>query len=353
MKNNQQVTQLSRFPDFFVIGAPRCGTTSFCRYLARNSQICFSQPKETYFFSQLDHDLSENELRRDYLDRYFAHFTADCRAVGEGTVTYLYQPDAIKRIQQFNPNARFIVLVRDPLTMLPSYHQRLRYLLQEDEPDFEKAWALQPARARGENIPKRCLDTRLLAYSEIAKFGAQIQQLYAITGRERTHVIVFDDLAADPLGVYQRALEFLHVDYDGQTRFERKYQSRMYRYRWLQQLLYLPVMRRGKVIDTLQRRLSHYNQDGSKRRSRISRLVTWNTIQASPVPLSPRMTAIVRETLQADIQLLSSLINRDLSTWLVAKKDYATYRLLPYWKKAVSVPTKAGCQQCKFSPKLE
>ena len=72
--------------------------------------------------------------------------------------------------------------------MLPSYHQRIRYLLQEDEADFGKAWALQPARARGENVPKRCLDARLLMYSEIAKFGALVQRLFALAGRDRTHV---------------------------------------------------------------------------------------------------------------------------------------------------------------------
>ncbi|SDZ10357.1 sulfotransferase [Nitrosomonas sp. Nm33] len=296
---------------------------------------------------EISYNLSEIKLRRNYLDRYFAHYTADCRVVGEGSVSYLYQPEAIKRIQHFNPGARFIVLVRDPLAMLPSYHQRLRYLLQEEESDFEKAWALQSTRARGENIPKLCLDARLLAYSEIAKFGAQVQQLYAIAGRERTHVIVFDDLVTDPLGVYQRALEFLHVDYDGQTRFERKYQSRMYRYRWLQQLLYLPVMRHGKVIDTLQRRLSNYNQDGSRRRNPISQLAGWNTITESPAPLSPRMTAIVRETLQADVQLLSSLIDRDLSSWLARKRDHATYHLLPHWNSPTFDPTKAGYQHSK------
>ncbi len=342
MQTNRQMTQLSRFPDFFVVGAPRCGTTSFCRYLARNPQICFSQPKETYFFSRLDNDLSENELLQNYLDRYFAHYTAECRAVGEGTVTYLYQPEAIKWIQHFNPSARFIVLVRDPLAMLPSYHQRLRYLLQEDESDFEKAWALQSTRARGENVPKLCLDARLLAYSEIAKYGAQVQQLYSIAGRERTHVIVFDDLVTDPLGVYRRALEFLHVDYDGQTRFERKYQSRMYRYCWLQQLLYLPVMRHGKVIDTLRRRLSNYNQDGSKRRSLIKQVAAWNTIAQSPAPLTPQMTAIVRETLQADVHLLSRLLDRDLSSWLTGKKDHVAYRLLPHWDSKTSAQTRAG-----------
>jgi hypothetical protein len=338
MQANQQIIQFSRFPDFFVVGAPRCGTTSFCRYLARNPQIGFSQPKETHYFARLDNEPSEIELRRDYLDRYFGHCAADCRVVGEGSVTYLYLPEAIEQILRFNPNARFIVLVRDPLTMLPSYHQRLRYLLQEDEPDFGKAWALQQARARGENIPRQCLDARLLIYSEIAKFGAQVQRLYSIAGRERTHVIVFDDLVTDPLDVYRRALEFLQVDYDGQTRFERKYPSRMYRYRWLQQLLYLPVMRRGKVIDTLRRHKANYHQDGSKRRSLISRVAGWNTIAESPAPLTPQVAAVVRETLRPDVQLLSRLLDRDLSSWLAGKIDRVTYRLLPYWGSTASDP---------------
>ena len=310
------MTQFTRFPDFFVVGAPRCGTTSFCRYLARNPQICFAQPKETHFFARLDHDPSDVELQRDYLDRYFGHCAADCRVVGEGSVSYLYLPEAIDRIQHFNPDARFIVQVRDPFTMLSSYHQRIRYLLQEDEADFGKAWALQPARARGENVPKRCLDARLLIYSEIAKFGALVQRLFALAGRDRTHVIVFDDLKADPLGVYRRALEFLQVDYDGQTHFERKYHSRMYRYRWLQQLFYIPVVRAGKVIDTAHRSVSNYNKDGSRRRSLISRAAAWNTIAEPPAPLTPQMAAIMRETLQPDVLLLSRLLDRDLSSWL-------------------------------------
>ena len=200
--------------------------------------------------------------------------------------------------------------------MLPSYHQRIRYLLQEDEADFGKAWALQPARERGENIPKRCLDARLLMYSEIAKFGALVQRLFALAGRDRTHVIVFDDLKADARDVYRRALEFLHVDYDGQIQFERKYHSRMYRYRWLQQLFYIPVVRAGKVIDTAHRSVSNYKKDGSRSRSLISRVAAWNTIAESPAPLTSQMAAIVRETLQPDVLLLSRLLDRDLSSWL-------------------------------------
>jgi len=310
------MTPFPRFPDFFVVGAPRCGTTSFCRYLARNPQICFARPKETHYFARLDNDPSEIELQRDYLRRYFGHCVADCHAVGEGSVSYLYLPKVIDWIQHFNPNARFIVLVRDPFTMLSSYHQRMRYLLQEDEPDFEKAWALQSVRARGENLPRQCLDARLLMYSDIAMFGALVQQLFAVAGRDRTHVIVFDDLVTDTLGVYQRALKFLHVDYDGQTRFEQKYKSRMYRLLWLQQLLSIPVKRRGKIINPLMRSLRAYKKDGSRRPSLISRVASWNTIAESPAPLTPQFAAVVREAQRPDVLLLSRLLRRDLSSWL-------------------------------------
>ena len=99
-----------------------------------------------------------------------------------------------------------------------------------------------------------------------------MQRLYDVAGRDRSHVVVFDDLASDPLGVYRRALDFLRVDYDGQTHFERKYASRIYRHRWLQRLLYVPATRGGKVVDTLQRRTRKYNQDGTRRKSWIKRL---------------------------------------------------------------------------------
>lgn len=307
---------MPRFPDFFVVGAPRCGTTSFCRWLARNPQICFSQPKEPHYFARLDHDPSAAELQRDYLDRCFDHCVPGHRALGEGSVSYLYLPEAIERIRRLNPAARFVALVRDPFAMLPSYHLRMRFLLQEDEPDFAQAWALQPARARAERVPKHCLDARLLMYGEVAKLGAQVQRLFDIAGRDRSHVVVFDDLLADPLGVYRRALEFLAVDDDGQTQFERRYESRMYRYRWLQRMLFVPATRGGKMIDTLQRRSRKYNPDGSKRQSLIKRVTNWNKIPASAAPLTPAMAAVVRETLRSDVELLSRLLERDLSHWL-------------------------------------
>jgi hypothetical protein len=308
-------TETGRFPDFFVVGAPRCGTTAFCRYLTRNPQICFSRPKEPHYFTKLDHTPAVDELKRDYLDRCFAHETPDNRVLGEGSVSYLYLPGVIERILHFNQNAKFIVQLRNPLSMLPSYHLRMQFLLQEDEPDFATAWQLEAQRNRGERVPKQCIDSRLLLYSEAAKFGVQLERLFGLAGRDRTHVIVFDDLVADTQAVYKRALEFLGVDYDGQTDFERRYESQMYRYRWLQKLLFVPATSGGKVADTLQQRSRRYNEDGTKRKSLIKRLTKLNKIPQSSIPLTAEMTDIVRETLRTDVLHLSSLLHRDLSHW--------------------------------------
>ena len=307
-----------RFPDFFVVGAPRCGTTAFCRYLERNPQICFSRPKEPHYFTRVDHAPSAGELRRDYLNAYFGHYSEEHRALGEGSVSYLYLPETIERIRHIDPAAKFIALVRSPFRMLPSYHLKMLYLLQEDQEDIAKAWDLQTLREQGKSIPRRCLDPQLLMYSEVARFGAQIKRLFEIAGRDRCHIVVLDDIKAKPLETYKSAIDFIGVDYDGQTDFEPRYASRTYRYRWLQQLLYIPATLGGKKLEALHRRTTKYNRDGTKRKRKswIRRIVKFNKVTASPAPLSPQMRETVRAELLPDVELLSDLLGRDLRHWL-------------------------------------
>ena len=304
------------FPDFFIIGAPRCGTTALSRYLSRHPHICFSRPKETHYFAQLSELPSENDLKRDYIDRYFGHRTNENRLSGEGSVSYLHLPGPIEQVMHFNPDAKFIAMVRNPLTVLPSYHQKMLFLLQEDEPDFSRAWALQSARARGEYIPKTCLDPLLLNYGEGVKLGAQIERLFNTVGRDRAHVIVFDDFAADTLSVYRELLDFLELDDDGQTEFERRFESQMYRYHWLQRLLFIPVTKGGKAMDSLQRRKRKYRKDGTRKPGLIKWITQLNKVAVRPAPLTPQLATIIRELLHDDVQLLGQLLQRDLGFWL-------------------------------------
>lgn len=309
------MTRPERFPDFFLVGAPRCGTTALSRYLADHPQVCFSRPKEPHYFALLAPDASLDDLQTAYLSRHFAHHHAGHRAIGEGSVSYLYSPHAVERILGVNPDARFIAILRNPLEMLPSYHLRMLFVLCEDVADFAAAWRLQDMRARGQHVPRHCVDARLLLYREVARYGVQIERLYRVAGRERCHVVLFDDLARDPASVYRQVLQFVGVDDDGRTSFKRRFPSRIYRYRWLQVLLYAARWRQAHAVDTLQRGARARPGPG-RGRSLVKRLARWNRSERRPAPLDDAMRATLRAAFTDDVALLARLLGRDLQHWL-------------------------------------
>jgi hypothetical protein len=90
----------------------------------------------------------------------------------------------------------------------------------------------------------------------------------------------------------------------------------MYRYLWLQQLLFVPATSDGKTFETLQQRARKYNPDGSRKPSFIKRLTKLNKVPMSPAPLTAQMNNTVRETLRSDVTHLSELLGRDLTFWL-------------------------------------
>lgn len=301
------------FPDFFLVGAPRCGTTAMSRYLGGHSEICFSRPKETHYFGYRDPSSAE-ELERDYLSLFFPHHDPTRhRAVGEGSVSYLYLPHAIDRIERWNPAARYLVMVRSPLELIPSYHGRLLFVLEEDERSLRRAWELQEARARGESIPRHCRDPRVLRYAEIGRLGAALQALLARVGRDRVHTVVYDDLKRDPGDVYRRTLRFLGVRDDGRTTFGHKTQSRSYRFRWLNELLYKPP------APLLRSAIREHRQSGAQpgrlRRAR-KRLRRWNRVDRPLAPPDPALRATLRDAFADDVALLGRLLDRDLGHWL-------------------------------------
>lgn len=297
-------------PSFFIVGAPRCGTTALSKALARNPRISFSKPKETHFFLEPHPNLSDAEARTLYLERYHPHLGTHHQVLGDGSVSYLYSSDAITRALRFDARAKFIVLVRNPLEMLPSYHSRMLYQLDEDIKDFAKAWALQDSRASGRNLPKRCRDPRLLQYGEVGKHGAHLERLFEVAGRDRCLVIVFDDFRRTPRLVYEQVLRFLSVDDDGQTQFSRKRETSGFKSRWLQQFVMNPPPWLWRFIEL---------GDPAKILARLKpirrRIKTFNTYQEARPALSPEMRSILRAYFAADLRKLSALLNRDLSHW--------------------------------------
>lgn len=315
----------SRFA--FIVGAPRCGTTTLASYLKQNPQICFSSVKEPHYFSrhQLD-DLDDAALRRlieeDYLGRFFDHCGGDERLAAEGSVTYLYTPDQMAPILRLWPDAKFIIAVRDPLEMLPSLHARLLVTGDETIRSFPKAWAAIGERIQGRSIPRTTMDPRWLRYDGAGSLGSHVQRFFDAVGRERCHVVLFDDLSSDRRATYLGMCAFLGVDPWENTKFDALRSNKGFRFGWLQRLLKRPpkVMRSVLAGEQFHQREKKLGDGASKPPPAIlrvrKRLLDWNKVPAQRDPLDPALREMIIERMRDEVILLSRILNRDLSHWL-------------------------------------
>lgn len=308
---------ISFFPTFFLVGAPRCGTTAMSKYLSKHPKICFSKPKEPHFFTILIKLLGQVNLERDYIQRFFFHRTDEHLVCGEGSVSYLYSEQALKTIINLNPDARFIVSVRNPVDMIYSYHARLLKLVEEDQQDFQVAWGLQEARARGEQLPRRCHDPDLFQYKEVGSLGKYLERLFELVGLDRVHVVVFDDFAKDTLSEYKKVLSFLSIEYDGRTEFPRKGKHETIRFRFLQRLLKRPPKRVANFLLTLQQQEKRKQKGKKNWWMRLRKtLIVKNRVREERKPLDDAMRKTLIEAFRDDVKKLEALLNRDFSHWM-------------------------------------
>lgn len=205
-----------RVPDFFLVGAPRCGTTAMYSYLRSHPGIFMPERKEP---CHLCPDLDSGEPADDPVfirDRaeYLALFQgarAD-QVVGEACVFYLYSAEASERIHELNPAARILAMIRNPVDMIHSLHAKRLLNLSEDIPNFEKALDAEPARKAGKRMPANPRNVKALFYREIACYSEQLERYFSEFGRERVRVVVFDDFERDTARIYRDTLEFVGAD---------------------------------------------------------------------------------------------------------------------------------------------
>src|SRR6056297_911031 len=161
-------------PNFYIVGAPKSGTSALAFYLSEHPQVFFSRPKELFYWSD-DHqharDLHSVYTLDDYLKFFQGANPTTHRAIGEGSVNYLQSHNAIENILKFNPEAKFIAMLRDPVDVAYGMHGELVRHYFEDVLDFEKAWALQSDRANGNRIPAKCVMRHQLQYQDVATFS--------------------------------------------------------------------------------------------------------------------------------------------------------------------------------------
>ncbi|PAU93168.1 sulfotransferase [Aliifodinibius salipaludis] len=205
-------------PNLFIIGAPKCGTTSLASYLAEHENIFMSPLKEPYYFSK-NIKMKEQISDLGEYENLFKDVSKQHKIIGEASTHYLFSKTAVPDILRYNESARFIVMLRHPIDLFQSlYKERLRSLREEKE--MEEAWRRQQERKEGIGIPKHCEDAQLLAYGEWCKIGSQIEQLYSQVDPSQVHIITLGEMKKNTLRVYKQVLDFLELPYDGKMTFK-------------------------------------------------------------------------------------------------------------------------------------
>lgn len=203
---------MSPWPTFFLVGAPRCGTTSMYTYLKQHPEIYLSVLKEPHFFSR---DLTLPPQGVDDPELYLSLFDGvgeHHRQAGEGSVWYLESRAAPQAIRDSSPEARILVMLRDPIEMMQSLYSLYRRTQNESLTDFSAALRAQPERERGENLPSGCYFPEGLRYTQVALYSEKVERYFEVFGRNQVHVVLFDDFVGRPRETYRDVCRFLGVD---------------------------------------------------------------------------------------------------------------------------------------------
>lgn len=289
-------------PNFFILGAPKCGTTSLAAWLRAHPEVYLSPLKEPHYFNT-DQTYRKCRSEAEYL-RQFAAVEPRHRAVGEASVWYLHSRLAVPNILEAIPQARFIVCLRSPVAMAHSLHGHLLHGGREHEPDFAAAWSAAEERRQGLGLGKLAGEPSHLVYPDACALGTQLERLYTLVPRSRVLTVLLDDLGRDPGAEYRRVLAFLGLRDDGRTDFSAQNRARRRRsgllssalktYLTLREVLHIPPLRTGLV----------------------RRLDRATTVTAANPPLSADLWLEVAAQLRPQVERLEVLLERDLSHWL-------------------------------------
>ncbi len=301
-------------PNFFISGAPRCGTTALYTYLSEHPQIFMSEVKELNYFASDFPNVQKITFKSvDDYHKVFAKANERHLAVGEASPFYLFSQVAFQNMAAYDPNAKVILTLRNPVDFVESYHQLNLSLLREDQPDLAKAWDLQDLRRQGQHIPSGARQADLLLYGEVGQFGRYVERLLTIFPKEQVKVFLFDDLRADPRAVYEQLLAFIGVPSDGRVEFSPVNANFENRSALLARLFHPPQ----PVYQFFMRVISLFGVGFMKQVSVVyNRIERLNTTKTARKQMDPALRQRLQEHFRADIFKLSALIERDLSTWM-------------------------------------
>lgn len=289
-----------KYPEIFIIGAPKCGTTTLYAWLAQHPDICAPQTKEPHhFFSPYGAAMDVES----YLALY--HDAGDRRAV-DASVWNLFSQKAVPEILATVTDPKFIICLRSPIAMARSMHYQKLYTGHETIRSFEAAWRVNAVRRAGRfegilNLPDSA-DPSHMAYQHACMLGAQVERLLSHVNREQVHFCFLEDISTDPAGSFRALCDFLDLDPQVEVSFVKANAASGYRSNRLRRLMDLASATKRKL--------------GIRKKTGLLGVFhKANQTDKKYAPPSPAIKQEMQAAFRSDIALLSQLTGRNLDHW--------------------------------------
>lgn len=190
--------------DFLIAGVQKGGTTALDKYLRDHSDIAMAVKKEIHFF---DKEVNFKAKKVDY-DKYHSHWRKEDsdKIVGESTPIYIYWNNAIKRVFNYNPEVKIILVLRNPVLRAYSQWNMTKDRGQENL-DFSQAIRFEEKRLR-KSLP---LQNRNFSYVDRGFYSEQVRELYRYFDSEQILILKQEELFHEPNSTLNMVARFLGV----------------------------------------------------------------------------------------------------------------------------------------------
>jgi hypothetical protein len=218
-------------PSWFIVGGQRCGSSSLYEYMVAHPLIPRSGVKEIHYYDN-NFQRGDSWYRAFFPTRLYARLTAMRLGreplAGDATPYYMVHPHALGRIAKTYPNARILVVLRNPVDRAYSHFFHERGIGHEPLASFEEAIDREPERLKGE-LERMLADPAYYSFahqnfSYVARgyYDEQLEHLFALFPRENVKVLSSGELSKETARTMAGVFQFLGLPSSGQEKFRRE-----------------------------------------------------------------------------------------------------------------------------------
>lgn len=191
--------------DFIVAGTQKGGTSALDFYLRQHPQIGMGKKKELHFFDK------EKYFRKKGVPYRKLHKEIikgpETIVYGESTPVYMYWQNAMKRIKDYNPDIRILIILRNPIERAFS-HWNMEIQKGKENEDFLYALENEEERCR-ESLP---LPHRVYSYTDRSRYAVQLENIFSLFPKKQLMIIKFEEFVKHQEDILNHIFQWLGVD---------------------------------------------------------------------------------------------------------------------------------------------